>query len=449
MRLVWFRRDLRIEDNPALTHACKQATEGVIALFLITPGEWKQHHVSACQVEFIRQRLLSLREDLAKLNIPLLVESTSNSLKTLSAVIKKNNVSAVYCNREHEVDEQARDTAFLAQAKKLNVDTHFFDDQLLLPFSIRNKQNKPYQVFTPFKKNALQLLNEDSSFLKHHKKPNKQKPLSLKPSNIPDHVKGFTNKLKANNWKPDEKAAHQQLRRFIKNPIFDYKKERDFPALDTTSKLSVYLATGILSVKQCFTAALEANQDELFSGNSGALTWMSELIWREFYRHILIDFPHVCKNQPFHAFGQKIRWLNNEKHFDAWCKGETGIPIIDAAMQQLLQTGWMHNRCRMIAAMFLTKNCLIDWRWGERFFMEHLIDGDFSSNNGGWQWCASTGNDAAPYFRIFNPIAQGERFDPDRVFIEKYLSKNPVEKPMVDLKVTRQRAIEAFKKAKK
>lgn len=449
MRLVWFRRDLRIQDNPALYHACKNAPDGVIALFLMTPREWKQHHVSACQVEFIRQCLVSLRDDLAKLNIPLLAESTSNSVKTLSTVIKAHKVSSVYANREYEVDEHARDAAVVSMSEKLNIKTHFFDDQLLLPFSIRNKQNKPYQVFTPFKKTALQFLSNDANLLKHTPKPKKQKPLTIQASNIPDHAKGFTSKLKADNWKPDEKAAHQQLCRFINNHLFDYKKERDFPALDTTSKLSVYLATGVLSIKQCFTAAIEANQGELFSGNSGALTWMSELIWREFYRHILIDFPHVCKNQPFHAFGNKIRWLNNEKYFDAWCKGDTGIPIIDAAMQQLLQTGWMHNRCRMIVAMFLTKNCLIDWRWGEQFFMEHLIDGDFASNNGGWQWCASTGNDAAPYFRIFNPITQGERFDPDRVFIEKYLGKNPVEKPIVDLKVTRQRAIETFKKAKK
>ena len=199
-----------------------------------------------------------------------------------------------------------------------------------------------------------------------------------------------------------------------------YGNARDFPALNGTSALSPYLACGAISPRQCLAAATAADGQRLQAGRAGPTAWITELIWREFYRHVLVGFPRVCRNRAFKVQTDRIRWRRDEDDFGSWCAGRTGVPIVDAAMRQLLETGWMHNRLRMVVAMYLTKDLFIDWRQGERFFMTHLVDGDFASNNGGWQWAASTGTDAAPYFRIFNPISQSRRFDPDGTFIHRY-----------------------------
>jgi deoxyribodipyrimidine photo-lyase len=186
-----------------------------------------------------------------------------------------------------------------------------------------------------------------------------------------------------------------------------------------TSTLSPYLASGIVSARQCFHYAMIKRHHA--ASSVGFDTWISELCWRDFYKHILVAFPKVCRNQPFKDETKALKWQQDEVLFTAWCNGKTGYPIIDAAMRQLKKTGWMHNRLRMITAMFLTKDLFIDWRLGERFFMQHLVDGDFSANNGGWQWSASTGNDAVPYFRIFNPVLQSKKFDPDGRFIRQFI----------------------------
>lgn len=266
-------------------------------------------------------------------------------------------------------------------------------------------------------------------------------------------------------WPTGEGFALEQLDVFIENHLSDYKLERDFPNVKGTSQLSPYLNLGILSIRQCLQALFRTEHGNFHIANEGQQTWLDELLWREFYQHILFDFPHVSKHIPFKKDTQKIKWNHNPEHLTAWQTGQTGIPIIDAGMRQLQKTGWMHNRVRMITAMFLCKNLLIDWRIGEQWFMEHLIDGDLAANNGGWQWCASTGTDAVPYFRIFNPIAQSKKFDPNGDYIrqwvdeladldnkmihEPYSSKTPLQlnypKPIVDLKETRMKAIETFK----
>ena len=254
-----------------------------------------------------------------------------------------------------------------------------------------------------------------------------------------------------------EDYALNRLSKFTERKILDYKDTRDFPAIDGTSSLSPYLSSGIISGRQCLASALKFHSEE----NIGVKTWVTEIIWREFYKYILFNFPRVSKNLSFSEKYDNFPWENNDNHFKAWTNGETGVPIIDAAMTQLNKTGWMHNRLRMIVAMYLTKNLLIDWRKGEKYFMKNLIDGDFASNNGGWQWSASTGVDAAPYFRIFNPITQSEKFDKDGIFIKKWLPKlSPLEKVhdplpeerikigysqhLVDLKESRKNAIESF-----
>ncbi|MFC7001925.1 cryptochrome/photolyase family protein [Pseudobowmanella zhangzhouensis] len=222
-------------------------------------------------------------------------------------------------------------------------------------------------------------------------------------------------------WPAGEQLAQQQLQRFVHEAIRDYKQTRDFPAQDNTSRLSAYQAVGALSTMQCLRAALAENNGELDSGNEGIVTWINELIWRDFYRHLLVAYPDLCKHKAFKSDTDRLPWKHDEDKFQRWCEGNTGYPIVDAAMRQMNQTGWMHNRLRMIVAMFLTKHLFIDWRWGERYFMQKLVDGDLASNNGGWQWSASTGCDAVPYFRIFNPVTQSERFDPKGDFIRNYV----------------------------
>lgn len=275
----------------------------------------------------------------------------------------------------------------------------------------------------------------------------------------------------ADRWPSGEKHALSRLKAFIDNRIADYADHRDTPSLGGTSTLSPPLAAGILSPRQCLHAALAANQNRIDSGKNGVVVWIQELIWREFHKSVLVGFPRVSRARAFKQDTERIRWKDDGKAFKAWCEGRTGYPIVDAAMRQLNATGWMHNRLRMITAAFLTKDLLIDWRKGEAYFASRLIDFDLASNNGGWQWSASTGTDAQPYFRIFNPTSQSERFDPDGAFIRKWVPEledlpakqihAPADKagrdlfsgldypdPIVDHAKARDRAIKVFKDLK-
>ena len=213
----------------------------------------------------------------------------------------------------------------------------------------------------------------------------------------------------------------QRLRSFCREQVQDYQLQRDLPAVAGTSCLSPYLALGVLSPRQCFNRLLAECPALLENTDGGAFTWLNELIWREFYRHLLVAYPRLCRHRPFIDWTDGVIWNHSEQQLIAWQQGRTGYPIVDAAMRQLNETGWMHNRLRMISASFLVKDLLIDWRHGERYFMSQLLDGDLAANNGGWQWAASTGTDAAPYFRIFNPTTQGERFDSNGAFIRRWL----------------------------
>ncbi|MBP5085852.1 deoxyribodipyrimidine photo-lyase, partial [Pseudomonas chlororaphis] len=290
----------------------------------------------------------------------------------------------------------------------------------------------------------------------------------IKADAVPRQVEGFSTPdphLQAL-WPAGENVAQQRLAHFAEAQLDHYQAERDFPAKPGTSQLSPYLTAGVLSPRQCLHAALQNNRGEFASGSPGAVTWINELLWREFYKHILVGYPRVSRHRAFRPETEAVAWRDAPDELAAWQQARTGLPIIDAAMRQLLETGWMHNRLRMIVAMFLTKNLLIDWRLGERFFMRHLIDGDLAANNGGWQWSSSTGTDSAPYFRIFNPLSQSQRFDSQGTFIKRWLPElaglnekdihNPAAMgglfgvagyppPMVDLSMSRERALAAFK----
>ena len=286
---------------------------------------------------------------------------------------------------------------------------------MLAPGSVMTGNREMFKVFTPFKNAFLRRLKEDLPECVAAPQPREGRAIKVEPLSLNYPQQPFDEKL----FPPDEKQAIARLRHFCQHQVAEYEQQRDFPAIEGTSRLSASLAIGALSPRQCLHRLL-AEQPGVLEGGPGAV-WLSELIWREFYRHLITYHPALCKHRPFITWTEKVQWQDNPQHLEAWKKGITGYPIVDAAMRQMNETGWMHNRLRMITASFLIKDLLIDWRVGERYFMAQLADGDYAANNGGWQWAASTGTDAAPYFRIFNPTTQGERFDAEGEFIRRWL----------------------------
>jgi deoxyribodipyrimidine photo-lyase len=465
--VVWFREDLRIRDNHALHFAARQCSSGIIGIYIINLEFLKKHDTAACRVEFTLRGLEALSADLKKLNIPLLIftiNRTSQTASTILQVIRDSKAQALYFNRQYEIDEYRRDQRIEKILSAENIPCYSYDDQIILPpASVKNRQGNFFKIFTPYKKVWQKQFSEITS-LKLLSSPKKQASLAIKLSPVPTAISGYHSSINPNLWSAGEKFARQRLRKFIRSQLFSYDKNRDFPAIADTSQLSPYLAAGMISPRECFLAALKANHLQLTTGNKGAVTWMTELIWRDFYKHILAAAPRLSMSKPFQSKTEKLPWNQDKKLFTAWCQGKTGIPIVDAAMRQLNTTGWMHNRLRMIVACFLAKNLQIDWRWGEKYFMQHLIDGDLAANNGGWQWSASTGADALPYFRVFNPFRQSLRFDPDGEFIRHYCPElktvlgkgihNPQKyrhlkdypQPIVDLEKTRKLFIANYKK---
>lgn len=468
MQLIWLRSDLRIDDNSALSVACERGP--TVALWLASPGQWQAHDDAACKVDFWLRNLRQLRQALEQLNIPLLVrkiDTWDQAPATLLDVCRRHNIEAVHWNDEYGINEEQRDAATRKLLENAGVRAHSYLDQLFFrPGTIVTRNGDYFQVFSQFKKVCLEHLHRSLPTLAPRVK--RQQPLDIASDPIPQHIDGFDKPAVAlsDYWPAGEDQAQARLARFIDETVEDYAHLRDLPAKPGTSQLSAYLAAGGISPRQCLHAALASNRGELDSGSSGVQTWINELLWREFYKHILTGYPQVSRHRAFRPQTEALPWRDAPDDFKAWQEGRTGFPIIDAAMRQLLHTGWMHNRLRMIVAMFLSKNLLIDWRLGERHFMRHLIDGDLAANNGGWQWSASTGTDAVPYFRIFNPVSQSQRFDPEGRFIRYWLpelrgldeksihqpvksadlfANNSYHSPIVDLGSSRQRALEAFK----
>ncbi|MDG1873243.1 MAG: deoxyribodipyrimidine photo-lyase [Mariniblastus sp.] len=466
--LVWFRRDLRATDNKALFQAALEATDGLIGLFVITPQQWKSHDDADCKVKFWLDNLRELSLTLAKYRIPLRIE-TCDSYAEVPDVITKfaqaHHCDSLYFNREYEVHEVRRDNLVSQECESGGIAVRRFHDRVLVsPHEIKTKEGKFYSVFTPYRKVWETKVHDWAVSVGS---PKKQPESGLEASEIPTQIAGFDFKDCHNDaWKPGEKAALTRLKQFSQNNIEGYSEARNIPSVDGTSFLSPYLAAGVISPRQCLNEAL-ATEGEA-AEQEGAKQWISELCWRDFYTHVMVAVPRVSMHQPFKLKTNALNWRTDSADFEAWANGQTGYPIVDAGMRQLNQTGWMHNRLRMVTAMFLTKHLLIDWRKGERYFMQKLIDGDLSANNGGWQWSASTGTDSVPYFRIFNPFSQSKRFDVEGAFIKqmcpelrrvpsaalhdpKKLSKVIEEKGLeypdfvVDYKEGRERALAAFK----
>lgn len=420
--IVWFRSDLRSLDNPALTAA--QALGNIRAVFCITLKQWQEHDWGANKIGFILQCVLDLQIQLHKLNINLdLIDC--DDFKTqpiaLAQYLQTQNATTLLYNCEYELNEIRRDVAVTDALNNSTIKIQSFHSQTLIaPGKILTKQNTPYTVFTPFKKSCYEYLFKHALIIEPKPKHQTTKIAPIKSNIINSKYSSYINNPILKIWPAGQNAALKILNDFCSSKIEDYKSHRDFPALSGTSTLSPYLAAGCISAKQCFIAALNTNNNELAGGNPNITCWMDELLWRDFYKQIMYHFPKLGKGENFNAKYDKLNWRSPGKSLEAWKNGKTGIPLIDAAMRQLVSTGWMHNRLRMVVAMFLTKNLLIDWRHGEKFFSEHLVDLDFASNNGGWQWSASTGTDAVPYFRIFNPISQSLKFDAHGTFIKQY-----------------------------
>ncbi len=467
-QLLWLRSDLRVSDNTAL--AAAMAAGPTVALYLITPCQWLAHDDAPCKVDFWLRNLVALSEQLYALNVPLLIREVDDwtaAPDALLRVCQQLDVQGVHCNDEYGVNEQRRDQAVAERLQGVGVSLRRHLDQLLFaPGTLRTQSGGYFKVFSQFRKACLARLSVSPPLC--IPRPTAQAPLPIVSDPLPTAVAGFpppTDYLRAL-WPAGETFAQRRLASFVEDDLEQYHQRRDLPAEPGTSQLSPYLAAGVISIRQCLHAALGYNRGELDSGASGATTWINELLWREFYKHILVGYPRVSMHRAFRPETEALPWRRAPYELEAWQQGRTGFPIIDAAMRQLRETGWMHNRLRMITAMFLSKNLLIDWREGERWFMRHLIDGDLAANNGGWQWSASTGTDSVPYFRLFNPTSQSQRFDPDGQFLRRWLpelqhlSSRDIHSPathhnlfgvieyptpIVDLGTSRARALDAFR----
>ena len=419
-KLVWYRNNLRTLDCTPLLEAC-EGEEDVHACFLLAPAQWKKHGWGPNRVEYTRRSVALLAERLAELNIPMHVFSSpifDKAAQVISLLAVEIGCSEVHWSREYEVDELKRDAKTRNALENVGIRAIEHDDEVVVPpDQVRTQADGPFRVFTPYKRKWMSFLEKRLAATNRARPRPRRRPHPILPE-IPPVVDGFEDFVPLDDFPIGEVEALHRLDHFLAQRVSRYGEDRNTPSISGTSGLSPCLATGSISPRTCVVAV---HQDAISEPDSGPATWVSELAWRDFYRSVAFNFPEVCKGKPFKPETEKVKWRKDDATFNAWCRGRTGYPIVDAAMRALVETGWMHNRLRMITSQFLTKHLLIDWRKGEAFFARHLVDYDFASNNGGWQWSASTGTDAAPYFRVFNPTTQGRRFDAGGDFIRRYV----------------------------
>jgi deoxyribodipyrimidine photo-lyase len=405
----WIRRDLRLRDNPAL-HQAQQQADTIIPLFILDETLLQSPYMSEKRIAFLYDGLRALGESLQVLNSRLLIRR-GQPLAVFNQLAAEIEFSHIFAQEDFTPYAKKRDQAIAANLPLILTS----GTTIRPPSAVRKNDGHPYVVFTPYKKKWLgQALPRQADL---HSKPEQlQTPSHLSSDRLPDAPTPPSVIFPAG-----EAEGYRRLENFTRQGITDYASQRNLMAVNGTSTLSPYLRFGMVSAREAAVLALQAKAKSKEShGREGADTWLSELIWREFYIQILDNFPAV-RQQNFYSQYDHIQWRNNQDEFAAWCAGQTGYPIVDAAMRQLNNSGWMHNRARMIVASFLVKDLLIDWRWGEKQFMQKLIDGDPAANNGGWQWAAGTGTDAAPYFRIFNPTSQSQKYDPDGNYIRRWI----------------------------
>jgi deoxyribodipyrimidine photo-lyase len=424
--VFWFRRDLRLFDNTALFKALASGFK-VLPVFIYDRKILQNLNPDDKRISFIYQAIQHLNQLLLpyKTSVQVYFGTPDGVFEQL---LSTYDINRVYTNHDYEPYAMERDLQIKKKLAEKGVLFQTFKDHVIFEKDeITKLSGEPYTVYTPYSHKWIEKLNQDYNYL--HNWNSENYLFNFFPTEKKMEVT-----LSEMGFNETKDVFHSfQLNQ---NAIVTYDKTRDFPALDSSSKVSVHLRFGTVSIRQLVAQALEINS-----------TWLGELIWREFFMQILWHFPHVV-HQPFKPKYQFIQWVNNEKNFEAWCTGQTGYPLVDAGMRELNQTGFMHNRVRMVTASFLVKHLLISWQWGEAYFADKLLDFELASNNGNWQWAAGTGCDAAPYFRIFNPVTQAEKFDPQSVYIKKWIPEYGTKtyiQPMLDHAFARERCLETYK----
>jgi deoxyribodipyrimidine photo-lyase len=462
--IYWLRNDLRLSDNPALSFACNNSDE-IIIIFIL--DEINHRNIGQASKWYLHHSLENLNHRLNnKINF-----YNGDSTKILNQIIEQNKVDSLVWNRCYEPSRIKQDSE-IKKNLKTKIEVESFNGSLLFePWEVLKNDQKPYKVFTHYYRNGCLKGKAPRSAIK--------KPDQINAINIDDHLKLKDlkllpkikwDKIMKDFWQIGEEASHEKLQNFVKNSLSDYKEGRNFPNQKKVSCLSPHLHFGEISAHQVWQYANTHFSDKLSDKNLDC--FLSELGWREFSYYLLYHFPKIV-NQNFQPRFDHFTWQKNQKLLSAWQKGQTGYPIVDAGMRELWQTGYMHNRVRMIVGSFLVKNLLIDWRDGEAWFWDCLVDADLASNCASWQWVAGCGADAAPYFRIFNPVLQGEKFDADGEYTKKFVPelKNLPNKylftpwladkkilqqanvelgknyphPIIDLESSRNMALQAFK----
>jgi deoxyribodipyrimidine photo-lyase len=420
--IFWHRRDLRLADNAGLYHALKKEAR-VLPIFIFDTELLDKLERNDARVDFIHQSITHLKSEYERLGSTLLV-----LIGKPTYILRDMKPKAVYCNHDYEPYAISRDAEIKSLLEKKGCAFHSFKDQVIFERDeVVKDDGKPYTVFTPYSKKWKSLLSD--FYLKCY-------PVEKFTGNLLQTEPTYMPTLADLSF--EESGLSFPERKIRTNIIASYNLTRDYPGQDGTSRLSVHLRFGTVSIRQLAKVARQKNE-----------TWLNELIWRDFYQMILWHFPRVVG----HAFKPQydyVEWRNNETEFQKWCDGKTGYPIVDAGMRELNSTGYMHNRVRMVVASFLTKHLLIDWRWGEAYFAKKLLDFDLAANNGGWQWAAGSGCDAAPYFRVFNPALQTAKFDPELKYIKKWvpeLNTADYPRPIVDHQMARERVLSAYKLA--
>ncbi|MFI5160132.1 MAG: cryptochrome/photolyase family protein [Sphingobacteriales bacterium] len=428
VNIFWFRRDLRPHDNAGLYYALK-GPNPVVCLFIFDRDILdKLEDRDDARVTFIYQTIEQLDKELQKHGSSLLVKY-NKAEHAWDEVVKEYQVETVYTNHDYEPYAAKRDEAIAAKLKKHYIAFKTYKDQVIFEKNeVAKDDGTPYTVYTPYMRKWYQMLKP--FYLESY-------PTEKYLRNLYRHKTPAIPSLKSMGF---EKSQMELPDQHYEKVIADYKEKRDYPAIHGTSHIGLHLRFGTVSIRELAHKAYSYHEK----------TWLNELIWREFYMMILYHFPKTMD----HAFKpeyDRIKWVNDEKQFEAWCSGQTGYPLVDAGMRELNATGFMHNRVRMVTASFLSKDLLIDWRWGERYFARKLLDYEMASNVGGWQWSAGSGTDAAPYFRIFSPDSQTKKFDLDFVYVKKWVpeyadfSRYP--KPIIDHTFARERCLKAFKEA--
>ncbi|PAC27961.1 deoxyribodipyrimidine photo-lyase [Flectobacillus sp. BAB-3569] len=428
--LFWFRRDLRLHDNAGFYRALRNHSN-VLPIFIFDRNILdKLDDKKDRRVEFIHQVITDLNTQLKAFGSGLLVKYGTPET-VFPELLSTYDIEAVYTNHDFESYAIERDNMVHEYLQSEGVEFRTFKDHVIFEKNeVLSGSKTPYTVFTPYSRKWKETLNDfyvksypTEKYFSHLSKINLPEPPSLESMGFAPVGMSFP-----------VKEVKDLL---VKN----YAEKRDFPAILGTSRLSVHLRFGTVSIRELVKKAQNLSE-----------TWLNELIWRDFYFNIVYHFPHICQGEAFRREYDQIEWRNNEQEFEAWCKGQTGYPIVDAGMRELNATGFMHNRVRMIVASFLTKHLLIDWRWGEAYFAKKLLDFDFAANNGGWQWASGSGCDAAPYFRVFNPTLQTQKFDKQLEYTKRWvpeLNSLSYPQPIVNHEMARKRVLEVYQKALK